>query len=85
MKTTAIAYSNFSKVVTWTIAGILVLIALATFILAATGDTTPLGDPYYEDTILAPNRAYAPWALALVSVTLSLVLAATDWWQARRS
>lgn len=52
----------------------LMLIALFIYYLALGGDTTPLGDPYYEDQILAPERAFGPWALSLFGVAIVIIL-----------
>ena len=54
--------------------GLLGVLSIWTFILAAQGDTTLLGDPYYEDQILAPERAFGPWALCVL-VLLNAILA----------
>ncbi|EKD75942.1 MAG: hypothetical protein ACD_43C00272G0012 [uncultured bacterium] len=84
MKTPTTTFTNFSRIITWTIILCLSLTAVTIFILAAQGDTTALGDPYYEDTILAPDRAFAPWALCLLTLALVLVVAVIDWWHHRK-
>lgn len=43
--------------------------------LATTGDTTLLGDPFYEDQILAQQRAFVPWAFTWIIVGLSVIMA----------
>lgn len=48
--------------------------ALAILFLATRNDTTLLGDPYYEDQILAPQRALIPWLLTLFVLLLAAVL-----------
>ena len=47
--------------------------------LAFQGDTTLLGDPYYEDQILAPQRAFIPWALTMATIVIAVVVAVLDW------
>ena len=56
-------------------------IAVWTFFLALQGDTTLLGDPYYEDTILAPDRAFGPWALCLLVILNAVVTKLVIWYQ----
>ena len=63
------------------IACLLVLIAGATFFLALGGDTTTLGDPYYEDQILAPERAFAPWALAIIACSIVVIAKIVSLWK----
>ncbi len=74
MKITTTAFSNFTKIIWWTLLVISLAIAVLVFYLAASGDTTMLGDPYYEDQILAPQRAFGPWALSLFGVAIIIVL-----------
>jgi hypothetical protein len=81
MKTPVTVSSNFSKLIVWTIVSLLGVTALMIFLLAAQPDTTSLGDPYYKDTILAPQRAFGPWALTVFTTTLVLFAAVTEWWQ----
>lgn len=54
---------------------LLVLIAGDILWRATTGDTTLLGDPYYEDTILANSRALPSLVFTWTIVALCLVLA----------
>lgn len=49
----------------------LVLSSVYIIYLATTGDTTLLGDPFYEDQIMANQRAFAAWALALINLAIS--------------
>lgn len=48
--------------------------ALAIFFLATKHDTTLLGDPYYEDHISVPQRAFVPWLATLTTIPLTLIL-----------
>lgn len=52
-----------------------VAIAFTIFYLASKNDTTLLGDPYYEDKILAYQRALVPWLFTIANVALSLLIA----------
>lgn len=83
MKTTTTAFTNFTKAMWWTIVVIAICMALSIFYLAGKGDTTALGDPYYEDQILAPERAFGPWALSLFGSALTGVLGVLTWWKKR--
>lgn len=84
MKTKPTAYSSFTKAILWTLVGISLAIAVLIYYLATTGDTTALGDPYYEDQILAPARAFGPWALSLFGSGLALMLTIIMWWHERQ-
>lgn len=53
--------------------GSCVVSALAVLILATRHDTTLLGDPYYEDQILAPQRALVPWIMTCATLLLGLI------------
>lgn len=68
--TASIAFVNASFTV---VLVLLVTIAVCTYYLALQGDTTTLGDPYYEDQILAPERAFAPWTLWLITTGIVVV------------
>lgn len=68
--------TNRNQLTQWLVWGIvfyLCLMALSIFYLASTGDTTTLGDPYYEDNITAAERAFAPWAFTLLIGVLALL------------
>ena len=56
------------------ILGCCIISALAILVLATQRDTTLLGDPYYEDQILAPQRALIPWMMTLITIILSLII-----------
>lgn len=75
---------NFVKVILWVITGCILIIAGFIFYLASTGDTTLLGDPYYEDQILAPQRAFVPWAFSLVCIACAVLAGITHWWSQRK-
>lgn len=62
-------------VIPWLIMLSLLVTAIAIFALAATGDPTRLGDPYYEDKILAPERAFIPWLLTMLNIALAVIYA----------
>ena len=67
-----------TRVVQWTYQTILaLLVATAIDIIwrATTADTTLLGDPYYEDAILAHERALPSLIITGIVVALCLVLA----------
>jgi hypothetical protein len=83
MKTPNTASTNLIKVAIGCVIGLLCGIAIWTFGLALSGDTTPLGDPYYKDTILAPERAFGPWALMLLAIVLTIIAKVAQWWHDR--
>jgi hypothetical protein len=55
-----------------------VISALGILYLASLNDTTLLGDPYYEDKILAPDRAFIPWLATMIVVLLAVIVGITD-------
>lgn len=65
----------FFHVCVWMAVALSALLAIAIIITAFRGDTTMLGDPYYEDQIMAWQRAFAPWAFTWLIVALSVALA----------
>lgn len=73
MKTPATASTAFVSTAFTVTLVLLAAIALCTYYLALQGDTTALGDPYYEDQILAPERAFAPWALLMLVIVVLVV------------
>lgn len=85
MKTPVTASSAFVNTCLTIVLVLLATIAISTYYLALQGDTTILGDPYYEDQILAPERAFAPWALLMlvivVLVIAKLVQVGANWRQ----
>lgn len=81
MKTTNTASSAFVKTALTIVIVLLVIIAGLTYYLALQGDTTLLGDPYYEDQILAPERAFAPWALMMIAVGIVGLAKLASLWQ----
>lgn len=85
MKTPVTASSAFVNTCFTTVIVLVAAIAVCTYYLALQGDTTLLGDPYYEDQILAPERAFAPWALLMlvivVVVVAKLVQVGANWRQ----
>gem|GEM_PF-3045376 len=75
--TLSMRLNNSNKIINillYSILGCCLISAIAIFILALTHDTTLLGDPYYEDKILAPQRALVPWLMTIISVGLALLL-----------
>lgn len=74
-------YSKFlTKLLLSLSAFYLITMALAIVYLAFQGDTTLLGDPYYEDKILAPQRAFIPWALTMGTILIAVIVSALDWY-----
>ena len=65
----------FFRICLWTIVILCGLLAVAIIVTALRGNTTLLGDPYYEDQIMAWQRAFAPWAFTWMIVVLSVILA----------
>lgn len=63
----------------------LTISALAILYLAITGDTTLLGDPYYEDKILAPQRALIPWCATMLSIVVTMLMAINQYLMLRHS
>ncbi|MFA6474990.1 MAG: hypothetical protein WCV88_02185 [Patescibacteria group bacterium] len=57
---------------------LLVSLSLWVIYLALLGDTTLLGDPYYEDQILAPTRAFGPWSFMLLVMILAIIAKITE-------
>ncbi|MDP3970722.1 MAG: hypothetical protein Q8P90_03405 [bacterium] len=62
----------FSSIM-WVITALIALTAIYIIYLATLQDTTLLGDPYYEDQILAHQRAFAAWAFTWFSIALSMI------------
>ncbi len=83
MKTRNTVFSNLTRVAILCVVVLLVLIAVWTLALALSGDTTPLGDPYYMDTILAPERAFGPWAFTMLALILTIIAKLAQWWHDR--
>ncbi|EKD78590.1 MAG: hypothetical protein ACD_41C00317G0011 [uncultured bacterium] len=81
MKTTNTASFHFVNICLTVVTILLVAIAGLTFYLALQGDTTLLGDPYYEDQILAPDRAFAPWALMMIASGLVVLAKVMSLWR----
>ena len=79
MKTPATASTAFVSTAFTVTLVLIVTIALCTYYLALQGDTTALGDPYYEDQILAPERAFAPWALLMIITGVLIVTRLVQW------
>ncbi|MBI4407986.1 MAG: hypothetical protein HY565_05820 [Candidatus Kerfeldbacteria bacterium] len=73
MKTRVTASTAFVNTALTVVAVLLVAIAVCTYYLALQGDTTALGDPYYEDQILAPERAFAPWTLLMSTIGVLVI------------
>ena len=73
MKTPVTASTAFVNTAFTVVLVLLAAIAMSTYYLALQGDTTVLGDPYYEDQILAPERAFAPWALLMIVTGVLIV------------
>lgn len=59
------------------IVGLVVLLSLDILVRASLQDHTALGDPYYQDTILATQRApvalVCSWLVVILSIVASLV------------
>ena len=81
MKTQTTGFSHYVNIALTIIAVLLAIIALLTFYLALQGDTTLLGDPYYEDQILAPERAFGPWALAMIACGIAVIAKVVSLWK----
>lgn len=79
MKMISIAFTICANLIVLVITALLIICALWTLYLANQGDTTLLGDPYYEDTILAPDRAFGPWLVMLSVVTLAIIRKIIHW------
>lgn len=84
MKTKITASTTFVKSALIIVVVLLLGIATWTFGLALQGDTTPLGDPYYMDTILAPERAFGPWALMCIALVVIVLAKIVQWWHDRQ-
>ena len=84
MKMTPTSSTNFVKTSLWVVTFCLLIIAGFIFYYASTKDTTLLGDPYYEDQILAPQRAFIPWAFSLVCVACAVLAGIAHWWSRRK-
>ena len=78
MKTRTTASSNFANIATgvmWgLIVGLLLTATASTFGYGLLGNVTALGDPYYQDTILAPSRAFLPWFCTMLAIALLILL-----------
>lgn len=81
MKTPTTGSSHYVNIALTVIMILLMIIALFTFYLALQGDTTLLGDPYYEDQILAPERAFGPWALAMIASGIVVIAKLVSLWK----
>ena len=53
----------------------MIAMAIAILLMATQGDPTVLGDPYYEDHIIAHQRAFAPWAFTMLVISLCIPIA----------
>lgn len=80
MKTKPTLSTNFVNTTLWVITLALLIIAGFTFYYASLPDTTWLGDPYYMDQILAPQRAFVPWAFTILCLVCSAVIGVTWIW-----
>lgn len=81
MKTPTTGSSHYVNIALTVVMILLMIIALFTFYLALQGDTTLLGDPYYEDQILAPERAFGPWALAMIASGIVVIAKLVSLWK----
>lgn len=84
MKTRTTASSHFVNLCHSVVAILLLAIAGLTYYLALQGDTTLLGDPYYEDQILAPARAFGPWAIMCMAISIVILARLVQWIQDRK-
>lgn len=69
------------KIIPYSLIVVIVYLSISCIVigyLAATGDTTLLGDPFYEDGIMAQQRAFVPWAFTWIIVGLSVIMAIVE-------
>lgn len=81
MKTPTTVSSHYVNILLKIVTVLLVIIAILTYYLAVQGDTTLLGDPYYEDQILAPGRAFGPWALTMIACGIVVLARLAKLWK----